>query len=500
MNPHTFRHQILNLACLPFHHPRTGFLNEPYNNLTRQEKITRLWLYNTHGSIYNPRARCKDGVCKMEFQVAIQDIDEITKQLSVTVPQERVAKEYDSSLKQVARTAHIKGFRPGKVPRQMVEKMMGDRIRYDVANKLINESLRQAYEENKLEVVGSPDVELKDVEPTKAMEFSAKVSLYPQPTISNYKNRTVSVVKRVVADKDVQDAVARIRDGKAELKPLEGREDAQKGDVIALSVSVSTDGGEFSRGEPFVDELGNGKLPKEVEDGVVGMTKEQEKEISFVGGEDLSNAELRGKSLTYKVTLHGVFSKNLPELNDDFVKTLGMDVETVDALTVKIREQLVAQADEEVKSESQGALLDLLAKEHPFKVPAVMVDDEIRGIVARYGFAGRGANPEDVDITPFRSQFEEFATNRIRCAIIVDQIGSLEEVKVDEADRDAMLQRIADQNGSTVEQARKSLMDKSRIMGFLLEVRRTKILDHMMANTTVTYTDAPATTESSAAA
>jgi trigger factor len=436
----------------------------------------------------------------MEFQVAIQDIDEITKQLSVTVPQERVAKEYDSSLKQVAKTAHIKGFRPGKVPRHMVEKMMGDRIRYDVANKLINESLRQAYDENKLEVVGSPDVELKEVEPTKAMEFSAKVSLYPQPVIANYKNRSVSVAKRVVADSDVDASIVRIRESKAELSPVEGREDAQKGDVIALSVAVSADGGEFSRGEPFVDELGNGKLPKEVEDGVVGMTKEQDKEITFVGGEDLPNAELRGKSLTYKVSLHGIFTKKLPEFNDDFVKTLGMDVETVDALTAKVREQLVAQAEEEAKSESQGALLDLLAKENPFKVPSVMIDEEIRGIIARYGFAGRGANPDDIDVTPFRAQFEDFATNRIRCAIIVDQIGSLEDVKVEESDRDAMLQRIADQNGSTVEQVRKNLMDRSRIMGFLLEVRRTKILDFMMANTTITYTDAPAVTESSAAA
>lgn len=436
----------------------------------------------------------------MEFQVAIQDIDEITKELSVTVPQERVAKEYNDSLSQVARTAQIKGFRPGKVPRQMVEKMMGDRIRFDVANKLINESLRQAYEANKLEVVGSPDVELKDVEPTKAMEFSAKVSLYPQPAISNYKNRSVSVVKRAVEDKDVEDAVGRIRESKAELSAIEDRNDARKGDVIALSVAVAVDGGELSRGEPFVDELGNGKLPKEVEEGVVGMTKEQQKEIALVGGEDHPNPEMRGKNLKYQVSLHGIFAKKLPELGDDFVKTLGMDVETVEALKAKVREQLVAQANEEMKSESQGALLDLLVKENPFKVPAVMVDDEIRGMVARYGFAGRGANPETIDITPFRTQFEEFATNRIRCAIIVDQIGSLEDVKVEEADRDAMLQRIADQNGSTVEQARKALMDKSRIMGFLLEVRRTKVLEHLMANTTITYTDAPPATAPSAAA
>jgi FKBP-type peptidyl-prolyl cis-trans isomerase (trigger factor) len=122
-------------------------------------------------------------------------------------------------------------------------------------------------------------------------------------------------------------------------------------------------------------------------------------------------------------------------------------------------------------------------------VPQVLVDEEIRGIVARYGFGGRNVDPQTIDITPFRAQFEEFALNRIRCAIIIDRVGSTEDIKVEEADRDKMIQRIAEQNGSTVEATRKSLLDKSRIMSFLLEVRRTKILEHLMAKTTVQYVD-----------
>jgi trigger factor len=425
----------------------------------------------------------------MDFQVSIQDIDEITKQLSVTIPESRVTKEYNDSLTAVGRTAKINGFRPGKVPRQMVEKMMGDRIRFDVANRLINESLRKAYEDNKLEVVGSPDVELKEIEPNKAMEFSAKVSLYPTPVIANYLNRSVQVVKKSVGDKEVEEALARIRESKAELNPIEGRQDAQKGDVVALSVSVAVDGGEFSRGEPFVDELGAGKLPSEVEAGIVGMTQGESKDIAVVGDAEHANPDMRGKPAVYRVVQHGLFTKKLPEFNDEFVKTLSMEVDTVDALRSRVREQLVSQADEEMKSESQGAILDLLVKENPFKVPAAMVDEEIRGIVARYGFAGRGADPESIDVSLYRPQFEEFALNRIRCAIIIDRIGSADEVKVEEADREAMIQRIAEQSGSTVEATRKSLLDKSRIMGFLLEVRRTKILDHLMANTKVEYTE-----------
>ena len=427
----------------------------------------------------------------MDFQSSVVDIDEVTKQISVTVPQERVAKEYETSVKSVSRTAQIKGFRPGKVPRHMVERLMGDRIRYDVANRLINEGLRGAFEEHKLEVVGEPEVDLKEMEPAKALEFTAKVALYPQPSIANYLNRSIEVVKRVVGEKEVAESLERLREARAELKPIEDRKIAEKGDVVALSVSIQADGGEFSRPEPFVDELGSGKLSAEVEAQVAGMTVNDSKEISVVAPADHANPEMAGKNLVYKVTLHGIFTKNMPELTDELVKTLGLDVETVDALKAKAQEQLTKQAEEDMKNEAQGALLDLLVKENPFKVPQVLVDEEIRGIVARYGFSGRDVDPQTIDITPFRAQFEEFALNRIRCAIIIDRVGSTEEIKVEEADRDKMIQRIAEQNGSTVEATRKALLDKSRIMSFLLEVRRTKILEHLMAKTTVAHVDAP---------
>jgi FKBP-type peptidyl-prolyl cis-trans isomerase (trigger factor) len=130
-------------------------------------------------------------------------------------------------------------------------------------------------------------------------------------------------------------------------------------------------------------------------------------------------------------------------------------------------------------------LLDLLVKENEFKVPPSLVDDEIREMVVRMGFAGKNAAPEDVDVTPFRQYFEEAALKRIRSAIIVDRIGVQEEVKVEEADTRSMLAKVADQNGVSIEVATKALLDRSRIAGFLSEVRRTKILEMLMAKTKV---------------
>jgi trigger factor len=351
----------------------------------------------------------------------------------------------------------------------------------------MSDALKAAYEQHKLDVVGQPEVDFNDFDLTKSFEFSATVSLYPTPTIENYLNRTVKVVKKEVADKDVEQSLERLLESKAEIKPVEGRTQAEKGDVVALAVEVRVEDGEFSRGEPFVDVLGSGKLSSSVEEQVVGMAAGETKEIGIVAGDDHPNPELRGKNVTYKVMLHGMFTKNLPVLDDAFVKGLGLEVETVDALKAKVKEQLAKQVEADLKSETQGALLDLLVNENPFKVPSAMVDDEIRGLVSHYGFAGRGAKPESIDVNAYRPQFEEFALNRIRCAIIIDRVGSSEKISVEDADRDRMIERLAEQNGSTVEATRKAVLDKSRIFSFLLEVRRTKILDHLLANTTVEF-------------
>jgi trigger factor len=161
----------------------------------------------------------------------------------------------------------------------------------------------------------------------------------------------------------------------------------------------------------------------------------------------------------------------------------------------KLSTQLKEQAESNAKNEAQVALLDLLVNEHEFKIPASLVDDEIREMVARMGFAGKDMAPENIDVAPFRQYFEEAAIKRIRTAIIVDRIGTQEEVKIENDDTEAMIAKVAEQHGVSVEVATKALLDKSRISGFISEVRRTKILDLLMARTTVKHVAPKKTTE-----
>jgi trigger factor len=423
----------------------------------------------------------------MDFQSSVQDIDEVTKKVTVVVGKERVVQEYESSVKQVGRTARIDGFRPGKVPRHMVERLLGDRIKFDITNKLINEGLQSAFEQHKLNTIGSPQIDLKEMQTAKELEFSATVELVPEPTISNYLDRSVEVEKNDVTDADVKAAFDQVVESRAELTPVEGRTEAQSGDVVALSVAIKVEDGDFARPEPFVDQLGSGKLSKQVEEQIVGLAVQGTKDIEIVADEEHPVEGLRGKKLAYQITLHGIYSKKLPTVDDEFVKTLGLDVETVDALTAKIKTQLVQKAEAELKGGAQAALLELIVKENEFKVPPSLVEDEIREMVGRMGFAGKDVDPATIDVAPFKQYFEETALKRIRTAIAVDRIGTQEEVKIDDADTKAMIAKVAEENNVTVEVATKALLDKSRIAGFIAEVRRTKVLDLLMARTRVNY-------------
>jgi trigger factor len=423
----------------------------------------------------------------MDFQSSVQDIDEVTKKITVVVGKERVSKEYESSVKQLGRTAKVDGFRPGKVPRQMVERLLGDRIKFDITNKLINEGLRSAFDQFKLNTIGQPQIDLKEMVTQQDLEFTATVELIPEPKVASYLDREVEVEKKEVGDKEVEEALTQLAESRAQLNPIEGRTKIEAGDVAALSVSIKVEDGEFSQAEPFVDQVGSGRLSKQVEEQLVGLETKAEKEIEILADEEHPIEGMRGKKATYKVVLHEIYSKQLPTIDDEFAKSVGMEVDSVTALREKLKSQLVQNAENELKSASQMALLDLLAKENQFKLPPSLVDDEMREMIARMGFTGKDVAVENIDVEPFRQFFEESAVKRIRTAIIVDRIGAQEEIKVEEADTKAMIAKVAEEHNVTVEVATKALLDRSRVGGFLAEVRRTKIMDMLMARTNVKH-------------
>ncbi|MBX7144317.1 MAG: trigger factor [Oligoflexia bacterium] len=426
----------------------------------------------------------------MEWKSTITDVDEVTKQLSVSIPAEHYGKESESALKVYMTRTQVKGFRPGKAPRHLVEKLHGEQIYSDVGHDLVTQSLRDLIREHKLEVVGMPDVDIGSMKPGQEITYTAKLSLYPNPSVSGYEKFSVKVPKREVTDEQVSKVINNLLENKATFKKISGRSVAQMGDVIEGSLVVAVEGEEASRPEPFAFVLGKATLPADVEEKLVGLEIGQKRDVESSLPETYPNQELRGKKARFEVSLAGLSERVLPELNDAFAKELGMGVETALELKMKVRTQLEESTEQDRKRDIQAAILDELCKVNTFKIPQVLIDEEIRELLVRYGLLDpRKTDVSRIPVDAFRGQLGESAERRVRGAIIIDQVAKSEKLKVEDADINASIEEIAKANNTTPDVVRKFILSQERSAGFMAELLRTKALEFLTARAKVEFAE-----------
>ncbi len=429
----------------------------------------------------------------MDFTSSIDTIDEVTRSIKVSIPLDTIRKETDVALTKLTQTANIKGFRPGKAPRQIIERMHGESVRAEVAHKLINSSLTQVAKDNSLEVIGSPEVDIATFDIGKDLEYTAKVSLFPSPEVKNYKGCKVQVGRATVTDTEVVEVIERLRGSKATMKKIDGRTQAQVGDVVDLTLAVVVEGQKDERPEPLVVGLGERRLPDDLEKGIVGMEVGSMREIeSTPPGRRSGGSDSTARAL-YKVTLNALYEKILPEIDDAFVKSLALGAEagsceTVLELRLKIRTELEQEREREAKAEAQSAIVDQLAKAHEFQVPQVLIDDEIRALLVRYRIMDN-KKAESADLEPFRKELGELALKRVKSAIVVDRIGQAENIKAEKDDIDREIGEMAAHSGVGVEEAKKYLMERDRVVSFLMEITRNKVISFLVEQSQVEYVE-----------
>jgi trigger factor len=425
------------------------------------------------------------------IESSIEDVNEVTRQATVRISADIVAREYDSALLKLGQTAKLKGFRAGKAPRPLLEKMHGKRVRLEVANRLISDSLGDLLKELEDNVIGTPEIELSSFEPGKHIEYTANISLFPNPEIGGYDHFEISIPKREVKDSDIDKAIENICQSKATHRKIESRDEVQSGDVIDALLEVNVPGQESSQPEPLVIGLGEGHLPEQLEHGILGMKVGETKEIIVELPEDHPNQELRGKTATYKVELNSISDKILPELDDNFVKSLGFkEVQTVIELRLDIRKRLEEEQKKASSGEIREGVLEQLLEQNDFMVPQVLIDDEIRNLVIRNGLVDMSKVKDTVfPVDEWREAFGEIGLKRVKMAIIVDRVAEKEELGAKDEDLDAYVAEVSEANDIPVEEVKKFFLDKGRLVHTMLEVTRNKVLDFLEQRTSINYVE-----------
>lgn len=381
--------------------------------------------------------------------------------LTFEVDAEKFNEGLDAAFKKVVQKVSVPGFRKGKMPRAMFEKRFGVESLYqDAIDILLPEAYTKAIDEAGIEPVDRPEIDVEQVEQGKSLIFKATVTVKPEVKLGEYKGLEVEKVDTEVTAEDVEAELKSLQERHAELVVKEN-EKAVDGDTVVMDFEGFVDGEAFEGGQAdnYSLVLGSGQFIPGFEEQLVGTAAGEEKEVEVTFPEDYHATELAGKKAVFKVKLHEVKGKVLPELDDEFAKDADDEVETLDALKEKIKTRLEDNKKHEAEHSVRDAVVEKAAENAEIDVPEVLVENEVDRMLQEfeqriqmqglnldlyYQFSGQ-------DEAALRAQMKEEAATRVRINLTLEAVAKAENIEVTPEEVDEELNKMAEMYNMTVE-------------------------------------------------
>ncbi len=345
-----------------------------------------------------------------------------------------VEKAYRKTVKKIT----VPGFRPGKAPRKIVEKMYGEGVFYeDAINDIYPTALSEAIAEANLEVVDRPDVEVTKVDKAEGVELKAICIVKPEVEVTDYKGIKATKTVKTVSDEDISGELTKMADRNARLISVEGRA-AENGDIAVIDFEGFVDGVAFNGGkaEGFELTLGSGQFIPGFEDQVVGHNADDAFDVNVTFPAEYQAEELAGKPAVFKVKLHEIKTRQLPEIDDEFAKDVS-EFDTLDELKADISKKIQEQYDKAADTEVENQLIDAVIANMKAEIPEVMfenrVDENVRDF--EYRLQSQGMNLElylqytGMDLASFRKTFREQAEKQVKIRLALEKIVALEGIE-----------------------------------------------------------------------
>ncbi|MET3574610.1 trigger factor [Bhargavaea ullalensis] len=382
--------------------------------------------------------------------------------LTVEVPAEKVSEGIDKAFKKVVKQVNVPGFRKGKVPRKMFESMFGVESLYqDAVDEILPEAYSAAIEEAGIEPVDRPEIEIEQIEQGQPLIFKATVTVKPEVKLGDYKGIEVERQDTDVTDEEIEEQLNDRRQANVEFIVKED-EPADEGDTVVIDFEGFSDGEPFEGGkaEGYELQLGSGSFIPGFEEQLVGLKTGEEKDVELTFPEEYHAAELAGKPATFKVTVHEVKAPELPELDDEFAKEIDSEVESLDELRGKLKDQTAAEKKDASDVALRDELVETVAKNAEIDLPEVMIESEVDRMVQEFGqrlqqqgmtldlyyqFSGQ-------DEAALRAQMREDAEMRVRVSLVLEAIAEAEKIEVNEADIEEELKTMSGQFGMDTDQ------------------------------------------------
>ena len=384
--------------------------------------------------------------------ISCEKLEKSMVELQFSIDAETFKAAVNNAFKREGKKYAIPGFRKGKAPRHMIEKMYGsDIFHYDAVNDLFPEAYEAAVKEAKIDVVGRPDPEVVSMSEADGVVLKVKVAVKPEVELGEYAGLTVTKEAKNVNEADVDAEVKRMQDRNGRLLTREGA--AENGDTVDINFEGFVDGKAFEGGkaEHYSLVLGSGSFIPGFEDQVVGHSAGEEFDVNVKFPEEYGAAELAGKDATFKIKLHEVKYKELPALDDDFAKDVS-EYDTLDELKDSIRNNIKTNLDKQAEQKVENDLMDQVIANMKADIPDAMVDSRIDELVQdfEYRISQQGLKLADylkymgMNIEQFRAQFKEQADKQVKMRLAMEAIVAKEGITASDEEFEEEVKRIAD--------------------------------------------------------
>ncbi|MDX1655341.1 MAG: trigger factor [Candidatus Competibacteraceae bacterium] len=376
------------------------------------------------------------------MQVSVEDLGGLERRLNVQVPAEQIDKEVQNRLQSLTRRVRLDGFRPGKVPLKVVKRMYGPQVRQEVVGDVLQSSFQDALAEQELRPAGRPSgIEPKVVEEGKDLEYSATFEVLPQIDIRDLENIQVERPVAEVTEADVDNMIDTLRKQRTQWNQVE--RPSQESDRVTVDFEGKLDGEDFpgNQGSDMQVVLGSGRMLPDFEQGLRGVQTGQEAEFDVTFPEDYQAKELAGKTAHFKVQVKAVEESVLPEVDDAFVQSFGVEEGGIEGLRKAVRENMERELKEGIQNAVKRQVMDGLLKANDITVPRVMVQEEIDRLAQQAGFPAEQA---DAQIQARKSQlFANEAQRRVALGLLISKLVADNQIKPDQQRVMERLQSIA---------------------------------------------------------
>ena len=426
------------------------------------------------------------------MQVSVEKTSELSRKMTVSVPETIIQEKMAERLKTLARQVKIDGFRPGKVPQHVVDKMYGDKVRGEVAGDLIQSTYYDALRDQNLNPAGQPHIH--DLDETEGFKYIAEFEVYPEISLTGIEGLDVTQTSATVEDGDVDDMIEKLRAQKKTRNEVERA--SQDKDRITIAFSGVSEGENFTDGtvNDFPVEIGAKQMISGFEDNLIGLKKADNKTFAVTFPEGYTNAKLAGKPAEFTIEVTKVEEPCLPTVDEDFIKGYGTQDGMMDTFRTDIRANMERELAQALHAQLKNTVLEALFNKVQLTVPNALVEEEIQNLMKPYLESAKRNKVKAADMQLPKEMFKEQAERRVALGLILGEIIHTQELKVDENKVRSTIEDMAKSYEQPEAYVSWYYSDKSRLQGVQQMVLEDQTVDWLLskakiANETKSFSD-----------